>query len=127
AVILRSEIIFADAVALARLHQLARAVDTQAVDHIARPTSTIAGARQPLFCREHTVAGIGGDMTLENGLVAEGTKTGLDLPFDAQIVVARLGQACARPVQRGAKSQDKDTHNRATGIEIDLACGLRQK
>src|SRR5262249_44043841 len=83
AVILRREIIFAAAVALARLHQLARAVDTQAVDHIARPTSTIAGARQPLFCREHTVAGIGGDMTLEIGLVAEETKAVLDLPFDA--------------------------------------------
>ena len=82
AVIARRQIDFALAVAIAEFQELARTVDAQPLDRVARPAAAVGLARQALLGREHAVAARCGDVTLEVGLVAEQAKPVLDLPFD---------------------------------------------
>src|SRR5689334_20562258 len=71
-------------VALAGFKEIARPVDAKPLDDIARPAAPIGLARQAPFCREHSFAAIGCDMTVKIGFVAEQPKTILDFPFDAR-------------------------------------------
>ncbi len=110
----RAQIIFALAVAVAGFQQLARPVDAQPLDGVARPAAAVALAREPLLRRQHRV-GVGRDVALEIGLAAEQAEAVLDLPLDGRSGV-RLGKgrhSGAGREQRGCQAQrDEKPHDR---------------
>ncbi len=112
AVVARRQIDFALAVAIAEFQQLARAVDAQPFDRVARPAAAVALACQAPLGREHAIAVRRGDVTLEVGLVAEQAKPVLDFPLDVQRVAALRSAAwaaCPHQVEnRSEKANDKE-------------------
>ncbi len=80
----RRQIRLALAVALAGFGQPPRAVDAEAVDHLARPAAAVAALLQPRFGGQDAVAAIRLLMALEIGFVAEQAEAVLHLPVDAQ-------------------------------------------
>src|SRR5262245_57930029 len=113
--IARSQIGFAHAVALARLQELAGAIDAQALDHVAGPAATIGLDRQAALGREHALAAQERDVTLEVGLAPKQAEAVLDLPLDARRdAAARLGvgggSAPRREQKRNEAEETELTH-----------------
>ena len=85
----RREIGLARPVALADLQELSGGIDAQAVERQPGPAVAAACVREPPFRAEHAVAAVGGEVTLEVGLVAEKAEAVLDFPGDAHLGVGR--------------------------------------
>ena len=117
--IVRGKVAFAFAVAIAQFQELARAVDAQSFDHIARPAVAIGLSGQAPFGREHATAAHRGNVALEVNLVAEQAESVLDLPLDMG-----SGAGCRLRVDRlsspGREHKEKADHKeRAHGISRD--------
>ncbi|TMJ85533.1 MAG: hypothetical protein E6G76_16065 [Alphaproteobacteria bacterium] len=119
AMIVRGKVAFAFAVAIAQFQELARAVDAQSFDHIARPAVAIGLSGQAPFGREHATAAHRGNVALEVNLVAEQAESVLDLPLDMG-----SGAGCRLRVDRlstpGQEHKEEADHKeRAHGISRD--------
>ncbi len=129
AVILRREIDFAAAVALAEFRDAAALTDAQLVDDAGSPAAALARAFEPPFGRENAVAARRRHMPLKVGLVAEEAKAVLHLPLDPRPGIAgRQGQGrrrgrLSRRVKTG-HGQEKGEKAKNDAVHVDpLFCG----
>jgi hypothetical protein len=109
--ITRGQIVLALAIAITGFEQIARSIDAQPLDHVARPAAAIGLARKTPLRRKYADASTGGDMTLEIGFIAEQPKPVLDLPLDAQrSAAARLstGGASGRRERDRSEAENQD-------------------
>ena len=94
--VLRRQIIFALAVAVAGVRHRAGDADAQLVDHVLRPAAAAGFALEQMLGGELVAGAIGDDMALEIGLAAEQPEAAPDLPFDGDAGVGLLGSAGLR-------------------------------
>jgi hypothetical protein len=107
--ILRAEVVFTLAVALAGFQQSPGHIDAQLAKRVLGPAAAVAGDREPPLGGQHAVALVGGDVLLEFLLGTEQTKPVLDLPDHLQLAaggrrVCRL--RCGLQGGRGAGEED---------------------
>ena len=113
AMVVRRQIDFTRAVAIAVFHQPAGAIDAEALDHVACPAAAVGVDGKAALGTENAIVAPGGNVALKVALAAEQPEAVLDLPLDARLGGRALRErGRIRAVgQAGARSeQEKDAH-----------------
>ena len=111
--IARGKIVFAFAVALARLQNVAEIVEAQIADDVLGPTEARAIVLQPPLGGENAVAAAGRHLAQEIGFLAEQAKPVLHLPDDVKI--AGAGKLRERRIERRKSNECGENDRKAHG------------